>query len=307
MAAHTSREGSLATISDSQNESPSKAAVAALKLRVEAAKLTAELNTIKHNEKMQALALAAAEAAGVPAASHVNNTDEPSEQFPPQVLTTVTQFPGVQARDISLILSQKFDAINLPRLRLGVGAPAEELRHTTRLDPLTSQLVVTKARGQYKDFGEDPFVWTESFLIYIRIIYVLHATEHPSIIPAMLHFLSRVLRYSQSYQWVAVRRFAIDWHNSVLAQGYLDPTIWRTIPDEWVSAYISQDVLRSAKRAKVDLPVRAGAVQPKGSNDALAICMKWNSTNGCSQSWCKRRHECEKCASSEHPAYRCRK
>src|SRR5947209_2160679 len=116
MTTHTSREGSLATIANSQDEPLSKTAVAALKLKVEAAKLTAELKTIEHNEEMQALALAAAKAAvvaaAVPAAPLSSNSiDESGEQFSPQVLNTVMQFPGVQARDISSILSQKFDAI----------------------------------------------------------------------------------------------------------------------------------------------------------------------------------------------------
>jgi hypothetical protein len=77
-------------------------------------------------------------------------------------------FPGVQAKEVHLILHGKFDAYNLHKLRLGIGSSDDEpLRHLMSIDGSSNRLVFAKARASVKDFGDDPTIWMQSFIVYV--------------------------------------------------------------------------------------------------------------------------------------------
>ena len=164
----------------------------------------------------------------------------------------------------------------------------------------------SRARGTMKDFGNTLLIWIECFLIYTRIIQHLFGAEHPTVVPAMLHYLSRIIRYSYSYAWSHVGQLAIVWHNHIMTQTQLDPTHWRTVSEEWLSQYINVASLASQgslKRIKPDLTIKAGA----SSNLPSKSCKKFNTIHGCDADWCKRSHSCSKCQSKDHPSFKCRK
>jgi len=230
--------------------------------------------------------------------------DEPTgERFPLQVLEIVQQVPGVAPKDIHLILQHKFEAENLTRLRNDVGTRPREDSQTAEFDPTTRQLTVKRARGSTKDFGDTPLLWIECFTTYTRIIGLLFAAEHPSVLPAMLHFMARVIRHSHAYDWLSVLQFALAWHKQVAATSVLDPTAWQKVPDEWTAYYINPSTVKSVKKAKSTQNVKATA-QP---NDKSTICDNFNASKGCSADWCHRSHTCKICNSDTHGAVNCRK
>ena len=273
-----------------------------LKATVEEKKLQDELAQIEHNDFVRSRERAALENPTARAQSPrtiAGDDFDSGEQFAPQVLTTTAQFPGVQAKEVSLILYGKLDPISLPKLRNAIGNLNEDLQHLTRFNNSTGRLVLTKARGTYKDFGETPTIWVESFVVYVRIVSALFGHDHPLVVPAMLHFLSRVLLWANSHEWTAVLRLAIDWHSHALSTSQLQPDTWQKVPIEWIDAYISSATLasRAVKRVKSDNNLR-----PLGD----ATCNKFNSAEGCTWDKCRRTHKCSRCGSRDHAGLNCR-
>jgi hypothetical protein len=65
-------------------------------------------------------------------------------------------FPGVQTKEVNLVLHGKFDAYSLHKLRLAIGGNDDEpLRHLMSIDGSSNRLVFAKARASTKDFGDN--------------------------------------------------------------------------------------------------------------------------------------------------------
>ncbi|KAF1936644.1 hypothetical protein EJ02DRAFT_427322 [Clathrospora elynae] len=160
-------------------KTPTALEITRLKALLEERQLQNKLAKIDHDAQMRVHELAEAAAKAATAAAVGAGPSSPGtiygddfnsgEQFTPQVLNTTTQFPGVQAKEVSLILYGKFDPFSLPKLRAAIGSNDDDLQHITQLDNTTGRLMITRTRGNLKDFGNTPAIWTESFVIYIRI------------------------------------------------------------------------------------------------------------------------------------------
>jgi hypothetical protein len=301
-------------------KTPTASEITRLKALLEERQLQNELAKIDHDAQMRVHELAEAAAKAATAAAVGAGPSSPGtiygddfysgEQFTPQVLNTTTQFPGVQAKDVSLILYGKFDPFSLPKLRAAIGSNDDDLQHLTRLDNTTGRLMITRTRGNLKDFGDTPAIWTESFVIYIRIVSALFSQDHPLAVPAMLHFLSRVLQWATSHEWHAVLRLATAWHHNVMSTSQLAPESWRVVPLEWVDMYLTNTTLasRAIKRVKSDalLKVASAPNTERSPNSPEVTCHKWNTLDSCNVDWCKRAHICSRCKSTDHPAHKCR-
>lgn len=285
--------------------------------RDEVAKARAEeeLAALRHNARMRQLAeekiqaeinAIRSQSQGAPqaptTATPLPDDDILGELLPPHLRTINKSFPGVQMQHFVAIYTHKFDPWNLHKLRTGIGSRATETRATPLLDPATNKLYFEKPTGKAKDFGDDSVTWTACFVTYTRIISSYWGTTHPALVPAMLHFLSRVLRLAETYLWPKVLDFAISWHQDAIATGPLAPEAWHTISQEFQDYFFTQDALRSIKKAKSDVSLRQ-----RSPNDSSQSCENYNSAKGCSADWCKRSHTCRKCKATGHGATTCKK
>jgi hypothetical protein len=101
-------------------------------------------------------------------------------------------FPGVQTKEVHLVLHGKFDAYSLHKLRPAIGGNDDELlRHLISIDSSSNRLVFAKAQASTKDFGDNLTIWMQGFIVYVRIVAALFL-DHLRVITAMLQFYSRV-------------------------------------------------------------------------------------------------------------------
>jgi hypothetical protein len=280
------------------------------------------MDQLAHTQNIHRLEMAKAEAelaaanratsdlTGAKAPSDALGDKEQSELYSQQVLSVTTLFPGVQSKEIHLVLHGKFDAYSLHKLRpsIGINRDDEPLRHLMRVDGSSNRLVFTKARASLKDFGDDPTIWTQSFVVYVRIVGALFP-DHSQVIMAMLHFCSRVQQWATTYSWPPVLKLALNWHNSVMSTSQLAVDTWRNVPLEWIDYCLSASTLASKtnKRTRSEInfnPERSDKSSP--TNIPSQICRNFNSEEGCRNNWCKRTHKCRNCDSKDHGQYKCR-
>jgi hypothetical protein len=93
------------------------------------------------------------------------------------------------------------------------------------------------------------------------MIGLLFGAKHPRVMPAMAHFLSRVVRHAHDYEWQSVLEFALHRHEQAAALQILDPDAWEKVPDEWNAHY---STLRRYACCQTSVPKRlkAGALHP---------------------------------------------
>ncbi|KAF1934470.1 hypothetical protein EJ02DRAFT_429383 [Clathrospora elynae] len=231
--------------------------MSALRKQAEAATLRNQIDQAEHAHKLRRLEKAKAEAelaainCGSLGATGSNNLPdalgdlEQGELYSPQVLSVTTLFPGVQTKEVHLVLHRKFDAYNLHKLRPAIGGNDDKpLRHLMSIDSSSNRLVFAKARASTKDFGDDPTIWMQSFIIYVQIVAALFL-DHPRVISAMLHFYSRVQQWTATYSWSAVLKLALNWHTNVMSTSQLAVDSWRNVPLEWIDYYLSTNTLAS--------------------------------------------------------------
>ncbi|KAF2735905.1 hypothetical protein EJ04DRAFT_511368 [Polyplosphaeria fusca] len=235
------------------------------------------------------------------------------EQYSPEVLNLMNKLPGASPKDLSEIVRHKFNPWNLARLRTGIGQRHLDQHDVTRIDSVTQQLVLKRSVGSAKDFGSDSSIWLESFTNYTRIVAIVWGKKHPEAVPAMLSFISFVIRQSLSYDWSSVLSFAIAFHSRACGTNILDPTQWEPVPEAWVSHYFNAATLSSKRLRRNDSGGSRSrarrSLSPKSSqpNDKTVICENFNKSKGCNFWGCNRRHECRKCKSTSHGESACSK
>ncbi|KAF2177476.1 hypothetical protein K469DRAFT_719816 [Zopfia rhizophila CBS 207.26] len=209
---------SQALVPNTQSNNPSSTAPATpAAQRLTELQIQNQIEELEHQQRMRQKAEEKADEE-IRALRRTNNStpgtnegdDKPiGERFSLQVLEVVQQVPGISPKDIHLILQHKFEAENLTRLRNDFGAKAREDSQTAEFDQATRQLTVKRVRGSIKYFGDNTLIWIECFTNYTRIIGLLFNAEHPLVLPAMLHFMARVIRHSHAYGRLSVLQFAL--------------------------------------------------------------------------------------------------
>jgi hypothetical protein len=297
------------------------AQMAALRKQAEAATLRNQIDQADHAHELRRLERAKAEAELAAINRGASGTSvsnafpdalgnlEQGELYSPQVLSVTMLFPGVQTKEVNLVLHGKFDAYSLHKLRSAIGGNDDELlRHLMSIDGSSNRLVFAKARASTKDFGDDPTIWMQGFIVYIRIVAALFP-DHPRAITAMLHFYSRVQQWTVTYSWPAVLKLALNWHSNVMSTSQLAVDSWRNVPLEWIDYYLSASTLASRlikkTRSETNLnPDRLNKASP--TNVPSQNCRNFNTEEGCRSDWCKRTHKCLSCNSKDHGQTKCR-
>jgi hypothetical protein len=132
--------------------------MAALRKQAEAATLRNQIDQADHAHELRRIERAKAEAElaainrGAPGRSGSNafldalGDLEQGELYSPQVLSVTMLFPGVQTKEVHLVLHGKFDAYSLHKLRPAIGGNNDELlRHLMSIDGSSNRLVFAKA------------------------------------------------------------------------------------------------------------------------------------------------------------------
>jgi hypothetical protein len=130
------------------------AQMAALRKQAEAATLRNQIDQADHAHELRRLERAKAEAElaainrGASGTSVLNpfpdalGNLEQGELYSPQVLSVTMLFPGVQTKEVNLVLHGKFDAYSLHKLRSAIGGNDDEpLRHLMSIDGSSNRLV----------------------------------------------------------------------------------------------------------------------------------------------------------------------
>ncbi|KAF2730786.1 hypothetical protein EJ04DRAFT_579640 [Polyplosphaeria fusca] len=265
-------------------------ALEALRLKNEAQQIAYEMEARErrrtHERQMQELQLQEMQEkikAQQRAAGAIRDDDEATqgEQVSPEVLSLMNKLPGATPRDLSSIVRHKFNPWNLARLRANVGQRQPDQHDVTRIDSVTQQLVLKRSVGSAKDFGSDSSIWLESFINYTRIVAIIWGNKHPEALPAMLSFMSFVVRQSLSYEWTTVLSFAIEYHSRAYGSSILDPTAWEPIPVDWIAHYFNPTTL-SNKRPRQSVSLQARRLSPpprQVSNNKSVICNNFNKIN----------------------------
>lgn len=72
-------------------------------------------------------------------------------------------------------------------------------------------LKIRKATGDYKDYGSNAFLWSETFFNYFAIFFFLFSIASPALYLALANFHREIIDLSRVYQWqTGVLPLAID-------------------------------------------------------------------------------------------------
>jgi hypothetical protein len=265
---------------------------AALKEKGRAAELQ-ELELEKARTELELL-----KGKGTPAAITVEA--EPGE-ITPEALSLLSLHPGVSTRWIIAILNNKFDPLNLCKLRPGQAHLDTEKEQS--LQVAGGQVTVRKSTAQMKDYGVTPGVWILAFNTYHSIIDVIHGKAYSELTHAILGFVRQVLELSEVYDWQSqVLPMALEHHRLVMAKGVTNADTW-PLPAATRDRYCNHlmvTVPLSKKRSNDGIRI------PKSASQSTTTCNNWN--NGvCSYENCRRIHACSKCGDALHNALKCKK
>jgi hypothetical protein len=272
-------------------------------------------------EEAEAIADAAKGRASALAATReaLSLEDSPSE-LSPQGLSVVSKHPGIDPKQIGLIVKNTFEPWNLYKLRRG--SLQVDRQDSTTISIGDTGLVSRKVVGLPKDYGNSINLWMGCFTTYTSILYQLYGEHHPDLVHALLAFSSKIqsLVDPHPYNWPRqVLPLAMAVHTLAYAQGITNPESWhvsRELVDTWCGNLIVEAPSQpSRKRSHDGLPRHnngndKGFNTPKsayGKRVAAQVCQLWNATEGCSRGdSCWRKHECSKCGAEEHNILRCK-
>lgn len=168
----------------------------------------------------------------------MDGEDDSTCEVHPESQSIRRRFARLPQDQIVKIFHNKFDPINLYRLRYRRGLQAEADQDQDTFFIKDGVLKVRRAGGSYKDFGESFHeVWGEAFLNYTAIFISFVGREASDLCVALLQFHGRILELSRIYEWQgAVLPLAIEVHSFFIGQNPLNPENW-SIPANFQSTF----------------------------------------------------------------------
>lgn len=189
-----------------------------------------------------------------------------------------------------------FDPRNLPLLRLNLqilDTPED------RLGVSGDQWTVRRTHVDEKYFGNDPAIWSQTFLNYARVLSHYHVTKFPRLIVSMMDFHAQIMSYCDTYVWQGgVLRLALRWHQEAIVRGVTLDSNWQ-VPLNW------ERQMLQAPMVKGSLSNRAASARGGSDNIAGVVCMNYNTRDkGCTWDTCVRDHICSRRGcDKKHPAF----
>ncbi|MCJ1360831.1 MAG: hypothetical protein MMC33_010840, partial [Icmadophila ericetorum] len=163
---------------------------------------------------------------------------EGENTLPPEALTATLLRPDLPRVEVGKIFLNTFNPKSLYKLSRAGGYNDNERDQNMVLD---GDLVkVVKTTGTYKNFGRDPYIWSEGFLNYINILLHFHASRNVKLIAAVIQFHNRIIQLSKIYQWQdGVLILALTHHRDVCSTGVTDHSRW-AIPQEKIHTHCNE-------------------------------------------------------------------
>lgn len=291
---------------------------AQLEKEAAAEKAKFELECMSRESEARIAAVTAAASAGTAVARRpMDGEDDSTCEVHPESKSIRRRFARLPQEQIIKIFHNKFDPIDLYRLRYRRGLQAEADQDQDYFFVQDGLLKVRRAGGSYKNFGESFHeVWGEAFLNYITIFVSFVGREASDLCAALIQFHGRILELSRIYEWQgAVLPLAIEVHSYFIHQNPLDPVTW-SIPVDFQSTFCPSDkaigwgtlvAANKRKRSRSPPSHRIGRsfTRYNDTNNASVTCERFN--KGCCK-WdqCRRAHECKGCGAEDHGLASCR-
>ena len=230
-----------------------------------------------------------------------NEDDDDAEgEFLIEVKKIALSLPGLPRKAINAIYENKFNPLELYKLRRHTGREREEERPRT-IEDINGVIVSKKKGGSLKDFGFVSKIWSAGFLNYVQILMGFSIITYPLLFNALLAFHSRIIELSDIYNWKdTVLPLAIEYYTEITYTTPLDISAWR-IPQEWIDKYCTPD-----KTLYYISTSRPTASRKRSATITIPseICLRFNG-KGCFYKSCDRTHACKECGEISYGALSC--
>lgn len=231
--------------------------------------------------------------------------DEYTGEIPTEVQALASQFASLFQGEIAKIFSNRFQPMNLYKLRLMRGRD-DMYRDQVHVDEGT--LKMRKVTGSYKDYGANNTLWSEALLNYTMILMALFGSNIPALYLALASFHQEIMELSTIYEWQGgVLPLALDLHTHIVEGQPTDPTRWR-IPTKWQARFCNPLTVlgTDVSGQKRKRPSSPSTSSKKDANDSTVTCNSFNK-GSCSRLNCHRKHTCDICGSKDHGSRTCKK
>jgi hypothetical protein len=222
--------------------------------------------------------------------------------FSARVISVSSSF-GVRPELVNDIANKRFVAINMIRLCVSAGADSRD-NETSIPSLVCGTIHFSAANSKLADYKNDVNRWAEGFANYIAVWGSFFGESHPETVPAMSFFLGYILRQRASFTAAACLDYAIHRTNFILRAQDEGPQLWCEIPPVTTSIYFTVTTAIGSKDGSAKTPAKSTRGSPE-PNDSSTICKSFNRAK-CTYASCNRRHECSKCASTNHSAKDCK-
>jgi hypothetical protein len=269
------------------------------------------LDTLRHQREMHELERRRAQidtqpAGGTGTSQDVLEEDEFGESsLTPAERQHLTLFPRVDKKHIISIVKHKFHANNLVYLDRQAAAEAEPEMSITLSNGAWKQ---KKVVGKLSDFGPTSEIWSRNFLVFVQILQAFFGTTHPTLSIELLNFHGRIVKLAKIHKWQGcILNMAVEFMERRRSESLTDATAWRldyTTINEWT---LDTQLLANPQSVGTSSAPSAGR-RPRipntngqafhadaPSNNPSVTCRMYNTPRGCSESLCRRKHNCSHC------------
>ncbi|MCJ1359213.1 MAG: hypothetical protein MMC33_009213 [Icmadophila ericetorum] len=119
--------------------------------------------------------------------------------LPPEALAAALLRPDLPRTEIGKIFLNTFNPKSLYKLSAHSRFKDNERDQNVVVDG--DAVRVIKTSGTYKDFGNNPDVWSEGFLNYTHILCHFHAAKNIKLIGALIQFHNRIMQLARMARW----------------------------------------------------------------------------------------------------------
>lgn len=220
-------------------------------------------------------------------------------KIPTEVQTLSIRFAGLPQDEIAKIFHNKFQPINLYRLRNMQGLRYETYHDQGETD-IEDDMSSSMDNAAYKAFGNSfDEVWSEAFINYKSILISLFGATVPNLHLALANFYINILQLAKVYEWQeAVLPLAIKIHSHIVCLRPSDPSNW-VIPPEVQGRFcttmtvLGMSSLHSQGKRKrfQSPPSRRPSKQAGGVSNNPTVSCELIIKGPCDWSGCEREHK----------------
>ncbi|KAG6148318.1 hypothetical protein E4U37_007504 [Claviceps purpurea] len=221
---------------------------------------------------------------------------------------------SVAAEDVNDVRSGKFEPMNLLRLHPARGRSVYETETSSVMDYSSGKIVFRKKTLTEKDYGDDPAPFMVALLNYCQIYCRIFGPQYSDVVAAQFSFISYIQEQTETFAWESCLNYAMSRLVAINAGSIHSAAAWRDHPISLTSRFFNAGTIagapntphRSSPSKKRQRTNTTGASPAPAANNDSVVCLRYNSSAGCTSGHCRRRHECSKCGGKGHGNHTCR-